>query len=266
MALPIALFILIGRCGEGKGIKSVGDFEGVGMYRFGVKLACVFALGAVAACAPKPAPIPAPVPPPPVSVVILPPPPPVMPLPPGGAAASTQLPPYGLDGIRITPNRGLSRDEAIWNFRAAINVAALNCQGPVWGVIAQNYNRMIVVHKAQLTKTNAAVDTEYRKRFAGQNALRVRDTRTTELYNYFALPPVRESFCNTALQKSNEALTVPVAAFADYSILGLGDFDNIFLGFYDAYAQYQRDLADWNLKYGLQPTPLPATNPPPVTG
>lgn len=242
------------------------------MYRFGVKLACVFAIGAVAACAPKPAPKPAPVPPPPV--IIVPAAPPAMPLPPGGAASSTVLPPYGLDGVRTTPNRGLSRDEAIWNFRAAINVAALNCQGPVWGAIAQNYNRMIVVHKVQLTKTNSAVDTEYRKRFPGQNALRVRDTRTTELYNYFALPPVRENFCNTALFKSNESLTVPLAGFADYSIAGLTEFDNIFLGFYDAYAQYQRDLADWNVRYGPQPqfqpvakpAPAPASNLPPVKG
>ena len=236
------------------------------MHRFGIKLACVFALGTVAACAPKPVVAPTPVPTPAPVVVLPPPPPPAMPLPPGGAAASTVLPAYGPDGVRITPNRGLSRDEAIWNFRAALNVAALNCQGPVWGVIAQNYNRMIVVHKAQLTRTNTAVDTEYRKRFAGQNALRVRDTRTTELYNYFALPPVRETFCNLALQKSNEVLAVPIAGFADYSIAGLGDIDNIFLGFYDAYAQYQRDLADWNLKYGPQPVPATDSVPTPVTG
>ncbi len=234
------------------------------MYRFGSKLACVFLIGAVAACAPKPVPKPAPVPVPPPPVVILPPPPPAMPLPPGGAAVSTKLPAYGTDGVRITPNRGLSRDEAIWNFRAAINVAALNCQGAVWSTIAQNYNRMIVVHKAQLTRTNSAVDTEYRKRFPGQNALRVRDTRTTELYNYFALPPVREAFCNMSLAKSNEALTVPVAGFADYAIMGLGDIDNIFLSFYDAFAQYERDLADWNMKYG--PKPDPVVKAPPAGG
>lgn len=236
------------------------------MYRFGKNLALVFVIGSVAACAPKPVPAPVPVPPP-APVIILPPPPPpppAMPLPPGGAASSTKLPAFGADGVRITPNRNLSRDEAIWNFRAAINVAALNCQGPVWGVIAQNYNRMIVVHKVQLAKTNIAVDNEYRKRFAGQNALRVRDTRTTELYNYFALPPVREEYCNTALRKSEEVLAVPLTAFPEYAIGALGDVDGIYLRFYDAYAQYERDLADWKMKYGPQPAPLPA--PTPTTG
>jgi hypothetical protein len=239
------------------------------MYRFGRNLAFIFVIGSVAACAPPPAPKPVPVPPP----VVVPPPPPAMPLPPGGAASSTKLPPYGADGARVTPNRGLSRDETIWNFRSAINVAALNCQGPVWGAIAQNYNKMIVVHKTRLAQSNTAVDNEYRKRFAGQNALRVRDTRTTELYNYFALPPVREEFCNAGLRKSQEALGVPATAFPEYAIGALGDIDGIFLRFYDAYAKYEQDLADWKLKYGpktgpappVMTTPASATVPPPKT-
>lgn len=237
------------------------------MHRFGKNLACVFVIVAVAACAPKPVPKPIPVPPPPPPVVVLPPPPPpAMPLPPGGAASSTKLPAYGADGLRITPNRGLSREESIWNFRSAINVAALNCQGPVWGAIAQNYNRMIIVHKARLTQSNTAVDNEYRKRFAGQNALRVRDSRTTELYNYFALPPIREQFCNAALRKSEEVIAVPLTAFPEYAIGALSDIDTVFLNFYDAYAQYERDLADWKLKYGPKPEPVSGPVPGPVTG
>jgi hypothetical protein len=231
------------------------------MYRFGKNLALIFMVGAVAACGPTPPPKPLPAPPRPV--VVVPPPAPVMPMPPGGAAASTKLPAYAADGVRLTPNRGISRDESIWNFRAAINVAALNCQGPVWGVIAQNYNRMIVVHKTRLAQVNVAVDNEYRKRFAGQNALRVRDTRTTELYNFFALPPVREEFCNVSLRKSEEALTVPAAAFSEYAMGALGDIDNIFHRFYDAYAKYERDMAEWNLKYGLPAAS--ASAPPPVS-
>ena len=231
---------------------------------FGKNLALVFVIGAVAACGPTPPPKPLPVPPPAPVYIPPPPPPPVMPLPPGGAASSTKLPAYAADGMRTTPNRGLSREETIWNFRAAINVAALNCQGPVWGVIAQNYNRMIVVHQARLTVANAAVDNEYRKRYVGQNALRVRDTHTTELYNYFALPPVREAFCNAALSKSQEAITVPAAAFPEYAIGGLSDFDTIFLNFYDAYAKYQIDIADWNLKH--PPMPVAGTATAPVAG
>ncbi|MEW6577061.1 MAG: hypothetical protein AB1408_11975, partial [Pseudomonadota bacterium] len=97
---------------------------------------------AVAACAPAPKPIvvaPKPVVVPPAPAI------PPMPLPPGGAAVTMKVPPLGIDGVRTTPNRGLSREENIWHLRSGLNVAALNCQGPVWGEIAQNYNRYLQV-------------------------------------------------------------------------------------------------------------------------
>lgn len=228
----------------------------------------VFMIGGVAACAPAPAP--APVPPPPVVVVAPPPPPPAMPLPPGGAAVTMKIPPVGIDGVRTTPNRALTREENIWHFRAALNVAALNCQGPVWGEIAQNYNRYLQVHKSRLAQTNRAVDAEYVKRYPGQNALRIRDTRMTDLYNYFALPPVRAEFCDKSLLKSREIVAMPQTALPEYSYGALNDLDAVFINFYNAFEQYQRDLADWNARYGPSltnaPAPVSLTGPIPPAG
>lgn len=225
--------------------------------RRGVRsLSAIIIVSAVAACAPTPvkvAPPAIPLPPPP--------PPPSMPLPPGGAALSMTIPPLGFDGVRVTPNRGLSRDEQIWHFRSALNVAALNCQGPVWGQIANEYNKFIVTHKILLSKTSKSVDKEYVKRFPGQNGLRMRDTKMTDLYNYFALPPVRAEYCDTSLRKVTEANLVPKEALPEYAIGGISDIDGIFVRFYDAYVQYERDLADWNMKYAPRPVyaPLPIT-------
>lgn len=218
--------------------------------------AIIFTVTAISACAPAPKPVVIAPPPP---VYIPPPPPPVMPLPPGGAAASMKIPALGLDGVRVTPNRGLSRDEQIWHFRAALNVAALNCQGPVWGQIATQYNKFIVTHKVQLSKSSKTVDREYVARYPGQNGLRVRDTKLTDLYNYFALPPVRSEYCDTALRKLVEANSVSVTALPEYAMGGLTDIDGIFIRFFDAYAQYERDLADWNMKHAPKPVfaPLP---------
>jgi hypothetical protein len=227
--------------------------------RPGVKnLAAIIFITAVAACAPPP---PVKVAPPPVYVPPPPPPPPAMPVPPGGAALSMSIPPVGVDGIRVTPNRGLSRDEQIWHFRSALNVAALNCQGPVWGRIATEYNKFIVTHKLLLSKTSKTVDREYVKRYPGKNGLRVRDTKMTDLYNYFALPPVRAEYCDTALRKVTDGNLVPKEALADYAVTGLADIDGVFIRFYDAYVQYERNLADWNMKYAPRPVyaPLPQT-------
>jgi len=224
--------------------------------RRGVKnLAALILVTTAAACAPPPvkvAPATVPLPPPPTL--------PAMPLPPGGAALAMTIPPVGLDGIRVTPNRGLSRDEQIWHFRSALNVAALNCQGPVWGQIATEYNKFIVIHKALLSKTSKSVDREYVKRYPRQNGLRIRDTRMTDLYNYFALPPVRAQYCDMALRKLQEVNQVPKEALPEYAMGSLADIDNVFVNFYDAYAKYERDLADWNVRYAPKPAYNPANN------
>jgi hypothetical protein len=221
--------------------------------------AIIFTIATVSACAPAPKPVVvAPRPP----VVIPPPPPPVMPLPPGGAAMSMRIPVIGVDGVRVTPNRGLSRDETIWHFRSALNVAALNCQGPVWGQIATQYNKFIVVHKARLSQASKTVDREYVARYPGQNGLRVRDTKLTDLYNYFALPPVRAEYCDAALRKVTEVNGVPATALPEYAMGGLTDIDGIFIRFFDAYAQYERDLADWNMKYAPRPSAPPIMTTP----
>lgn len=203
-----------------------------------------------AACAPAPKPVvvvPKPVAPPPAPVI------PPMPLPPGGAAVTMKVPPLGTDGVRATPNRTLSREENIWHLRSGLNVAALNCQGPVWGEIAQNYNRYLQVHKSRLAQSNKSVDSEYVKRFPGQNGLRVRDTRMTDLYNYFALPPVRAEFCDKSLAKSREIVALPSSALPEYSFGALADLDAVFINFFNAFEQYKVDIVEWNARYGPRP-------------
>jgi hypothetical protein len=218
-----------------------------------------------AACAPAPKPIvvaPKPVAPPPVVPAT-----PPMPLPPGGAAVTMKVPMIGADGVRVTPNRGLSREEYIWHLRSGLNVAALNCQGPVWGEIAQNYNRYLQVHKGRLAQSNKAVDSEYVKRYPGQNGLRVRDTKMTDLYNYFALPPVRAEFCDKSLAKSREIIALPSAALPEYSFGALADLDGVFINFFNAFEQYKIDIVEWNARYGPKPSPTPvATSATPATG
>jgi hypothetical protein len=213
-------------------------------------LGVVFTFAAVAACKPAPAPAPIPVPPPPV--VVAPPPTPSRPLPPGGAALGMVMPPVGVDGVRQTPNRFISSNESVWHLRAALNVAALNCQGPVWDQIATNYNKFIANNKATLTKISRSIDGEYKTRYPGQNALRVRDTKMTDLYNYFSMPAVKQEYCDTALARSAEAAAVDYKVLPEFSTGALANIDGIFIRFFDAYAKYESDLAQWNRTYGTR--------------
>ncbi|NJM51478.1 MAG: hypothetical protein HC843_11905 [Sphingomonadales bacterium] len=222
-------------------------------------LGVVFAFAAVAACTPTPAPVP--IPPPPPVVVAPPPPPPARPLPPSGAAATLIVPPVGIDGVRETPNRFISSNESVWHFRSAINVAALNCQGPVWDAIATNYNAFIGNNKLTLRKISRLIDQEYKVRYPGENALRVRDTKMTDLYNYFSIPTVRQEFCDTALLKSQEASAVDWRVLPEFSVGALAELDGIFIRFFDSYSRYETELAEWNRLYG---TPASASGFSPV--
>jgi hypothetical protein len=244
------------------------SWEAWGMNTKAKKVGIVFSIALVAACAPVPKPVPPPVVRPVIYIPPPPPPPPVMPLPPSGAAATMKIPPLGLDGIRATPNRGLSVDETIWNLRSAINVSALNCRGPIWDEITANYNKLLAVHKVRLTSATKAVDREYIARYPGQNGLRVRDTKSTDLYNYFALPPIKQEYCDTSLAKTRELLVLPPASLQEYSVGALAEIDGIYIRFFNAYAQYERDLADWNQRFPpvLAPikAPVAASVPPPA--
>jgi hypothetical protein len=218
----------------------------------------VLAVVSLAGCAPTPAP--APLPP----VVVAPPRPPVRPSPPLGASASYTVPPIGVDGVRQTPNRGISANEAVWNFRAAINVAALNCRSPSWDVIATNYNQFLNKNKATLTKISRNIEAEYKAKYPGQNSMRVRDTKLTDLYNYFSLPAIKREYCDAALIKSQQAAIVDYKMLPEFSANSLADIDGIFIRFFDAYAQYERDLAAWNQKYAPQPMFTSGPMPQPV--
>ncbi|MBK9267952.1 MAG: hypothetical protein IPM67_04585 [Sphingomonadales bacterium] len=219
----------------------------MGKFGRGILIVGLTLVAAGCAPAPKPVVVHKPVAPPPAPAI------PPMPLPPGGAAVTMKVPPLGTDGVRTTPNRSLTREENIWHLRSGLNVAALNCQGPVWGEIAQNYNRFLQVHKSRLAQSNKSVDSEYVKRFPGQNGLRVRDTRMTDLYNYFALPPVRAEFCDKSLAKSREIVNLPSTALPEYSFGALADLDAVFINFFNAFEQYKVDIVEWNARYGPQP-------------
>lgn len=200
----------------------------------------------VAAC--QSAPPPVIVPPP----VIIPPPvviPPV-PVPPLNAAVGLTIPPIDVDGTRSSPNKNLNSEETIWHLRSSYNVSALLCQGTSWGQIATNYNAFINKHERRLRTSNRAIEDQFQKQNRGEAGRRDRDTHITALYNYFALPPVKNRFCNSMLLHSNEMAALSSEDILLYAQVRLPEIDAIFIDFYDSYEAYERALADWNAAYG----------------
>lgn len=202
--------------------------------------------GVIAGCA---------VPPPPPVIVQAPTPPPVIvapparPVPPLGATTSMAIPAVGPDGLRMTPNRGLGELETLWHFRAAYNVAALNCQDSQYIVMADEYNAFLKMHDKTLKRANRAIESKYRREHGG-NYRRVRDSHTTRVYNFFSLPPVKAEFCENALLLGRRALTIPADELTAYAATALPQLEGVFDRFFLAYEQYQNELVTWDAIYG----------------
>lgn len=230
------------------------NLKKIGLWR-GLSLAACATITMLSACGPE------------KKVAVAPPPPPVVipprPLPPMGAQANMAIPALAADGSRTTVNSGISSAQALWNLRAAYNVAALNCMDVQHASILGGYRDFLKKHAKQLAETNKAIDNEYKKRYgAGRQALRNRDTYETQVYNFFALPPVVPALCNAAMGMVTDLQAVPANKLDTYTVAGLTKAEAPYKEFFNSYDQYRADLAAWESRYGptmpIAAAPAPA--------
>lgn len=202
---------------------------------------------ALAACA-TPAPPPPPPPPAPAVQIV----PPPRPLPPIGANAGMILPQRAVNGVRQTINAFITPAQTTWNLRSAFNVAALNCVGPQYEPLVANYQTFLTRFSRPLATANTASLREFNAQY-GREGRSAQDAYLTKVYNYFALPPVHDAFCDRALALSGQAATVAPADLDAFAAQALPSIESVFEAFFVSYEAYQRELADWDAKYGPNP-------------
>lgn len=207
----------------------------------------------LASCAKTPPPPPTP-PPPVVSTI--------MPLPPMGAAENLDLPDADEQGRFITPNRGMTGQQALWHVRMALNVAALGCRETGEAMRTQ-YNSMLHIHVLPLAQANTAADTLYKMKY-GAEAVLMRENINTMVYNYFALPPAQKAFCQTALAVVTTINGLTPQALLAYAPQALDMLEKPFQDFWAAYADYLRRLEEWRRRFGrpsVKILPCPVSDP-----
>lgn len=111
------------------------------------------------------------------------------------------------------------RASVVWNMRAALNVAALQCQFEPTLLTVDKYNALLTDHKDELASSYATL-TKYFARVnktkqAGQQALDQFGTRT---YSGFATVNSQFNFCHTAGDIGREALFSPRGKFTQLSL------------------------------------------------
>ncbi len=173
------------------------------------------------------------------------------PTPPGGAHTAMLIPQIGPDGIRETVNARLDPLEAVWNFRSGWNVAALNCQEAKYQPIVDGYRLFLESNAKRLSSINSSLDRQYRNQHrTRRDAIKAREAYMTQVYNYFALPPAHDYFCDEALKISQEALLNPPSDADSFALQGLPRLEGAFERFFSELEQYHVAVAEWDAKWG----------------
>lgn len=206
-------------------------------------------LATLAGCATPVAPPPPPPPPPVVKLI------PPRPTPPSGASAMMAIPAVGTDGQRLTVNNGLSTAQTTWNVRSALNVAALNCQTARHADILVNYTSFLDRFERPLRSTSNAVLKDFQDQYGRRSGRSQFDQYMTKVYNYFALPPAQNEFCDAALRVSADSALVASSDLDSFSARALPQLEAVFEDFFRSFENYERNLNNWNATYGANAVP-----------
>jgi hypothetical protein len=97
---------------------------------------------------------------------------------------------------------------AVWNVRAALNVAALQCQYSKYLATTPNYNAFLKHHADEIAKAQATMIAHF-KRYEGAKANAAFDTYLTKTYNSFSTLDAQYQFCEAAGIVGREVLAIP---------------------------------------------------------
>lgn len=97
------------------------------------------------------------------------------------------------------------RAHMLWNLRAGLNVAALQCQFSPYLRTVDNYNGILAQHSRELAGAYRALE-GYFRRVGGAGGPRRFDDYSTQTYNNFSTMQAQYGFCQTAARIGKEAL------------------------------------------------------------
>lgn len=115
----------------------------------------------------------------------------------------------------------------LWNMRAGLNVAALQCQfSPTLGTV-KNYNDLLAHHAKEFRGAYTALQGYFtRTKGKGRPGQTAFDQYTTKTYNGFSTLHAQRGFCQTASEIGREALTKPKGQLLTVARLRLSTFRN----------------------------------------
>ena len=95
---------------------------------------------------------------------------------------------------------------AVWSTRAALNIAALQCQFSPFLATVRNYNDFLRQHSDELDRARTTMISHF-KRYDASQAQNSFDRYTTQTYNSYSTLDAQYAFCDEAAIAGRSALT-----------------------------------------------------------
>ena len=134
------------------------------------------------------------------------------------------------------------RARLVWNVRAGLNVAALQCQFSPYLRTVENYNGVIDHHAAELREAYATLESYFR-RVHGRTGPRQFDDYSTQTYNNFSTLHAQLGFCQTAARIGRELLAARRGDFYTVASAQMRELRNSLTPFHDTYAFTRTPIA-----------------------
>lgn len=114
--------------------------------------------------------------------------------------------------VKLRPTTAAEAEaNAVWNVRAALNIAALQCQFSTFLATVRNYNDALRQHGNELEHARATMVAHF-KRYDKARAQDSFDRYTTQTYNSFSTLDAQLAFCDRAALAGRLVLTIPKGA------------------------------------------------------
>lgn len=118
------------------------------------------------------------------------------------------------NAVKLRPTTPAEAEaNAVWSVRAALNIAALQCQFSAFLATVRNYNDVLRQHSDELDRARITMIGHFR-RYDGTQAQNSFDRYTTQTYNSYSTLDAQYAFCERAALAGRMVLTVPKGELA----------------------------------------------------
>ncbi len=130
------------------------------------------------------------------------------------------------------------RANLLWNLRAGLNVAALQCQFSDYLRAVPNYNGLLAHHNVELAAAYTALN-NYFKRVQGAKGQKAFDDYSTITYNNWSAAQAQQIFCQTATNITKTALAAPKGQLYPVAQARMREMRNALVPVYDPRPAYR---------------------------